>query len=87
MFELKENEALFRVERYEVHRSGGNLAIDVQEIIEGESSHKFCAIPTFLHHRCDQEEYWGVGESKEEALKDCLRKIRDVSTQVICPPP
>jgi hypothetical protein len=87
MYDLKEKEALFRVRRYDLYRYDGLLSVDVQEIIAGESVHKFYAVPSLGGNPCNQEEYLGAGESETEALKDCLRRIKDVPTQVLFPPP
>jgi hypothetical protein len=87
MYDLKEKEALFRVRRYDLYRSDGLLSVDVQEIIAGESVHKFYAVPSLGGNPCNQEEYLGAGESETEALKDCLRRIKDVPTQVLFSPP
>jgi hypothetical protein len=87
MYNLKEKEALFRVRRYDLYRSDGLLSVDVQEIIAGESAHKFYAVPSLGGNPCNQEEYLGAGESATEALEDCLRRIKDVPVQVLFPPP
>jgi hypothetical protein len=87
MYDLKEKEALFRVRRYDLYRNDGLLSVDVQEVIAGESAHKFYAIPSLAGNPCNQEEYLGAGESVTEALEDCLRRIKDVPVQVLFPPP
>jgi len=87
MYDLKEKEALFRVRRYDLYRSDGLLSVDVQEVLAGESVHKFYAVPSLGGNPCNQEQYLGAGKSETEALKDCLRRIKDVPIQVLFPPP
>ena len=87
MFELKKKEALFRVRRYDLYRDDGFFSIYVQEIVAGESPYKFHATPSLRGNVCDLEEYRGVGDSESEALKDCLRRIKDISIQALFPPP
>lgn len=87
MFDLNEKETLCRVRRYDLYRQDGLLSISVQEMIAGESAYEFYAIPTLGGNLCDQEDYRGVGNSETEALKDCLRRIKGISTQLLFPPP
>jgi hypothetical protein len=42
------------------------------------------AVPNLLIQEADKK-YFGVGESKILALKDCLKKIKDVSISDIVP--
>jgi len=65
-------------------RNEGNLFIDVYEVILGKPAHKFMAVPNLLFQEADKK-YFGVGDSKIEALKDCLRKIKDVPITEIVP--
>lgn len=87
MFELNEEEGLFRLQRYDMRREDGRFAIEVQERIAGHSSFEYYAVPSFQGDVCDQKEYWGIGQSELEALQDCLRGIKDVPTQALFPPP
>jgi hypothetical protein len=87
MFEVNEKEALFRVRRYDLRREDGRLAIEVREKIAGESSFDFYAIPSLQGNACDQREYWGIGQTENEALQDCLNRIKDISIQALFPPP
>ena len=87
MFELNVKEALFRVQRYDLRREDGRFAIEVRERIAGDSSFEYYAIPSSQGDVCDQKEYWGIGRSEIEALQDCLRRIKDVPTQALFPPP
>ena len=86
MYDLHEKEALFRVRRYDLYRNDGLLSIIVQEIIAGKSVYKFYAVPSLGGSPCNQEEYWGIGESETEALEDCLKRIKEVPTQALFPP-
>ena len=76
MYDVNAGDVLCRIETYELYRADGTLTIKVQEVLT-ESVYKFRAIP------CMQlvesvEQYQGTGGTAEEALHDCLIKIKDV---------
>lgn len=85
MYEIAEKDALFKVRRYDLYRNGVRLCIDVEELVAGKSNHKFYAVPHHSDRLTDEEKYWGVGNSKAEALEDCLRRIKGVPTETIVP--
>lgn len=77
MYDVNAGDVLCRVDTYELYRSDGTLTIKVQEVLT-ESVYKFRAIP------CIQlvefaEQYHGTGGTVEEALGDCLVKIKNVN--------
>ncbi len=75
---INEEEIFTRIHKYKIFRSEGNLFIDVYEVILGKPAYKFMAVPNLLIQEADKK-YFGVGDSKILALKDCLKKIKDVS--------
>jgi AAA15 family ATPase/GTPase len=81
---INEEEIFTRVHKYKIFRSEGNLFIDVYEVILGKPAYKFMAVPNLLIQEADKK-YFGVGDSKILALKDCLKKIKDVSIGDIVP--
>ena len=74
---INEGEILARVHKFKLFRTEGNLFVDLYEAILGEPGHKFIAVPNLLIQEADKK-YFGVGDSKGTALKDCLDKIKDV---------
>jgi hypothetical protein len=81
---INEEEIFTRIHKYKIFRSEGNLFIDVYEVILGKPAYKFMAVPNLLIQEADKK-YFGVGDSKILALKDCLKKIKDVSIRDIVP--
>jgi hypothetical protein len=81
---INEEEIFARIHKYKMFRNEGNLFIDVYEVILGKPAHKFMAVPNLLIQEADKK-YFGVGDSKIEALKDCLGKIKDVPIRDIIP--
>lgn len=55
MFELNEEEGLFRLQRYDMRREDGRFAIEVRERIAGHSSFEYYAVPSFQGDVCDQK--------------------------------
>jgi len=81
---INEEEIFTRIHKYKIFRNEGNLFIDVYEVILGKPAYKFMAVPNLLIQEADKK-YFGVGDSKILALKDCLKKIKDVSISDIVP--
>lgn len=75
MFAINSNETLYQVTLYELNRSDGTLTIKVQEALT-DSPCKFTAVPC-LHSSEAHEKYFGSGATRNEALNDCLKKIKD----------
>ena len=81
---LGDDEILARVHRFKLFRNEGNLFIDVYEAVLGKPPHKFIAVPNLLLKE-SEEKFFGVGDTKKDALTDCLKKIRAVPIQEIVP--
>lgn len=81
---LNDGEIFAKVHKFKLFRKEGNLLIDVYEAIIGEPAHKFIAVPNLVFEESDKE-YFGFGDTKGDALKDCLKKIKDVSIHNIFP--
>jgi hypothetical protein len=81
---LGDDEILARVHRFKLFRSEGNLFIDVYEAVLGKPPHKFIAVPNLLIKE-SEESFFGVGDTKKDALTDCLKKIRAVPIEAIVP--
>jgi len=81
---LGDDEILARVHRFKLFRSEGNLSIDVYEAVLGKPPHKYIAVPNLLLKE-SEETFFGVGDTKKDALTDCLKKIRAVRIEEIVP--
>jgi len=82
---INDGEIFARIHKFKMFRKEGNLFIDVYEGLLGKPAHKFIAVPNLLVQEADKK-YFGLGDSKAEALKDCLKKIKDVPIHVIVSP-
>lgn len=69
-----------QVSLYQLLREDGRLFIFVHKIIAGAAKGSFMAHPTHLVGR-RKDEYVGTGKSRDEALKDCLARIKGVTTK------
>ena len=70
-----------QVSLYQLLREDGRVFIFVHKILAGAGKGSFIAHPTHLlgHHKDD--EYVGTGKSRDEALRNCLARIKGVSTK------
>jgi len=81
---LGNEEILARVHRFKLFRNEGNLYIDLYEAVLGKPPHKFIAVPNLMVKE-SEEKFFGVGDTKKDALTDCLKKIRAVPIEEIVP--
>jgi len=87
MFTVSEGEMLTRVHKYELKRDADRFRIDVHQVLAGTAGNTFFAIPNLLtrEDRDADEQYIGCGNTEDEALEDCLKKIKGVPVQEIVP--
>jgi len=79
---ISDDEIIASIHKFKVFREEGNFFIDVYEALIGKPAHKFIAVPNLLMQEADKK-YFGFGDTKAEALKDCLKKIKGVPIHVI----
>lgn len=84
MFELDPDEILTKVTKYNLMAAGKSIHIDVHEAIVGQLAAKFVAVPNLVMIIA-RPEYQGTGDTAEEALKDCLSKIRNMDVNELFP--
>lgn len=84
MFELEPNDILTKVTRYNLIRDQRMVFIDVHEALHGNLAGKFVAVPNLVN-LIAQPAYQGVGETEDDALADCLRKIKGVAIEALFP--
>ena len=88
LYTLNEGELLTKVHKYELKRDTEKFRIDVHEVLAGTIEDNFFAIPNFLfrEEREVDSQFIGCGNTEQEALQDCLEKIKKAPLQVIIPP-
>src|SRR4249920_1223042 len=69
-----------QVSLYQLLREDGRIFIFVHKILTGAGKGSFMAHPTHLVGR-HKDEYVGTGKSRDEALRDCLARIKGVPTK------
>ena len=85
MYNIDKDEILSKVSEYALFRNGKKvLIIEVHEQIAGKTDFKFMAAPK-RGLIAGEVEYYGHGNSEDEALKDCLPRIKGVSLDAIAP--
>ena len=84
MQDLRENDILTRVSRYNLIRNQRMIYIDVHEQIAGNLAGKFVAVPNIINIIAKQE-FQGIGETETEALNSCLVKIKNSDIEDLFP--
>ena len=84
MQDLRKNDILTRVSRYNLIRNQRMIYIDVHEQIAGNLAGKFVAAPNLINIIAKQE-FQGIGESETEALNNCLLKIKNSDIEDLFP--
>jgi hypothetical protein len=81
---INEDEIFAGIHKFKLFRKEGNLFVDVYESIIGNPAHKFVAVPNLIMQESDKK-YFGFGDTKADAIRDCLRKVKDVPIETIVP--
>jgi hypothetical protein len=84
-YKIALDELLLRVAQYDLYRTKdeSRIPIYVGEVIARDAKAKFVAEPRLL--RSSDERFFGYGDSRDTALRDCLAKISGVSARDIFP--
>jgi len=82
---LNQDDVLSRVHQYELERDDERVFINVREPIGGSSKGSFIAVPSLISKECNNTDYVGLGDSIDEALNDCLKRIKGLSSHQIIP--
>jgi hypothetical protein len=80
---LNLDDVLSRVHQFELEREEGKIFINVREPLGGSDKGTFIAVPTLITRDCTNTAYVGLGDTIEEALEDCLKRIKGVSFRQI----
>lgn len=81
---LDQDDILSCVHQYELLRGNDRCFIHVYEVLSSTKKSKFIACPSLIIKECS-DAFIGNGDTKEEALKECLSKIKGVSIESIFP--
>lgn len=84
MLDLNDKDILTRVTKYNLIRSERMLYIDIHEALFGKLAGKFVAVPNLINIIAKQE-YQGAGDTEQQALENCLAKIKNVPLQELFP--
>ena len=85
MFDLNQEDMLSKVHQYKLDRPDGWCYIAVHEIIASDSAKvHFIAVPNLIVQQTEQA-YFGTGGTVDDALADCLKKIKSVDIRTLFP--
>ena len=84
MLDLHKDDIFTKVTRFNLIRNGRMLYIDVHQSIQGQLAAKFIAVPNLVNIIAKPEQQ-GIGENEQEAIKDCLKKIKGQPIEKIFP--
>ncbi len=91
MIQIEDSQILFKTTDFKFVRTKEDvITIRLYEVLAGEESSKFIAGPAVpMETRLPKEKYHGRGATPEEALQDCINKIKDVDmdNMFVEPPP
>ena len=84
MKELNSGDVLTKASRYNLIRNSRLVYIDVHEQLFGQLAGQFVAVPNLVNVVARQE-YRGVGNTEQDALADCLEKIKALQLEELFP--
>ena len=91
MIQIEKGQLLLKTTNFKLVRTKEDvITIRLYELIAGEESSTFIAGPVVpMETRLPKEEFHGRGATPEEALQDCINKIKDVDRDSMLekPPP
>jgi len=82
--ELHVNDILTRITRYNLIRNGRMIYIDVHQKIQGNLAGDYIAVPNLVNIVA-KPEHQGAGNSEQEALESCLKKIKGKNMEDLFP--
>lgn len=81
---LKGGDILTEVTRYNLMRNQRLVYLDLHRTLHGNLAGAYVCVPNLINIVAEQR-YQGVGQTPEEALNDCLAKIKDLEILDIFP--
>ena len=82
---LNQDDVLSRVHQFELERDEERIFINVREPLVNSDKGAFIAVPSLITQECGNTDYVGLGNSVEEALQDCLKRIKGMPLRQIIP--
>ncbi|WP_319575160.1 hypothetical protein [uncultured Desulfobacter sp.] len=82
--ELNVKDILTRVTRYNLIRNGRMIYIDVHKKIQGNLASDYIAVPNLVNIIAESK-HQGAGSTEEQALSDCLKKIKELNLEDLFP--
>ena len=82
---LSQDDVLSRVHQFELERDEERIFINVREPLVNSDKGAFIAVPSLITQECGNTDYVGLGNSVEEALQDCLKRIKGMPLSQIIP--
>ena len=82
--DLHQDDILTKISRYNLIRNGRMIYIDVHQKIQGNLADKFIAVPNLVNIVA-KPEHQGAGENEQNALEECLRKIKGLNIEDLFP--
>jgi len=82
--DLQQDDILTKISRYNLIRNGRMIYIDVHQKIQGNLADKFIAVPNLVNIVA-KPEHQGAGENEQNALEECLRKIKGLNIENLFP--
>jgi len=82
--ELNIKDILTRVTRYNLIRNGRMIYIDVHKKIQGNLAGDYVAVPNLVNIIAEFK-HQGTGSTEDDALADCLKKIKDLNLEDLFP--
>ena len=85
MFDIKPDEMFSKIHQYKLDRPEGWFYISVHEVVASVNAKiQFIAVPNLAVQQADNQ-YFGTGDSIDNALADCLGKIKQLSINNLFP--
>lgn len=82
--ELNIEDILTQVTRYNLIRNGRMIYIDVHKKIQGNLAADYIAVPNLVNIIAETG-HQGAGGTEQEALSDCLKKIKNLNLEDLFP--
>lgn len=82
--ELNDLDILTRVTRYNLIRNGRMIYIDVHKKIQGNLADDYIAVPNLVNIIAESA-HQGTGSTEDDALADCLKKIKGLNLEDLFP--
>ena len=91
MLEIEENQLLLKTTDFKFIRGKDDVVtLRLYEVVAGQEEYRFCAGPVVpTENKLPKKRFHGWGKTREEAVQDCIDKIKaiDIDSMFTKPPP